>query len=267
MNDIDDAGLRTALRDRMRAEHPDLEHLAAASLTAGTARRRTRRLRNAGVIGGGAAAIAALAVVTTQLGGGTTAVDTPPPVAAASSVAPGLQVGQVLDLGNDLTGTVATDSSGYYELGGSMRPGLGTGFVVVVDGPISAIGPWWSEGFGTLTEDWPGVTVVVSMATADAMGVLGKLDRAPATVGAGWTCEWFLVDDKASCTSADGGTAGLVIRDAADHDAWAGSPDKGADPSVYTTEVHDGIFISVQAGQGTTSAEVQELGSSLAWVD
>jgi hypothetical protein len=87
------------------------------------------------------------------------------------------------------------------------------------------------------------------------------------TVGAGWTCEWFLVDDKASCTAGDGGVASLVIRDAADRAAWLGSTDKGADPSVFTTEAHDGIFLSVQGGEGTTDAEVRELGKSLTWVE
>ena len=146
-------------------------------------------------------------------------------------------------------------------------PGPGTGFVALVSGPTDRIDTWWAEGFGTLTQDWPGITVAVSMADADALGMLGKVDKAPVTAPAGWTCEWFLSDDKAACTSTDGGVAGLVIRDAADHDEWLSSPDKGADPGVYVTDVHDGIFISVEGGQGTTDAEVTTLGEGLAWVD
>ncbi|WP_182376514.1 hypothetical protein [Nocardioides sp. WS12] len=266
MNDLDhDPYLGIALRDRVRGEQPDLEQLATASLKAGTRLRRRRRI---GITAGAVAGVAAIALATSQLGGGTTATD--PDVAASSSVspaAPTLHVGQVLDLEYGLKGTVRTDADGLYELGGDSRTGAGTGFVLVVDGLTGDIEDWWSEGFGTLTQDWPGITVAVSMAKADDLGMLGKVDKAPVSVAAGWTCEWYLVDDKADCESADGGVASLVIRDAADRAAWLGSPDKGDDPGVFTTEAHDGIFISVQGGQGTTNAEIQELGESLTWVD
>ncbi|KRA32708.1 MULTISPECIES: hypothetical protein [unclassified Nocardioides] len=267
MNDIDhDPYLGPALRDRVRSESPDLEHLAAASLAAGT---RLRRRRRVGVTAGAVAGVAVIALATSQMGGGTTASDpdfagTP---SASAPAAPTLHVGQVLDLEYGLKGTVRTDEAGLYELGASTLPGTGTGFVLVVDGPTGDIEDWWSESFGTLTQDWPGIKVAVSMAKADELGMLGKVDKAPVTVGAGWTCEWFLVDDKASCESPDGGVASLVIRDAADRASWLGSSDKGDDPSVYTTKAHDGIFISVQGGQGTTNAEIQELGESLTWVD
>lgn len=266
MNDLDhDPFLGPALRDRVRGEQPDLEHLATASLRAGTRLRRRRRI---GVTAGAAAGVAVIALATSQMGSGTTAND--PDVAgspSASPAAPTLHVGQVLDLEYGLTGTVGTDKAGLYELGASTLPGAGTGFVLVVDGLTSDIQDWWSEGFGTLTQDWPGITVAVSMAKADELGMLGKVDEAPVAVGAGWTCEWYLVDDKAGCESADGGVASLVIRDAADRAAWLGSTDKGDDPGVFTTEAHGDIFISVQGGQGTTNAEIQELGESLTWVD
>ena len=205
-------------------------------------------------------------------GDGTAARDrsvaTAPTTAPTTAAAPvTLRVGQQLDLGDGLVATIRTDQTGLYELGASTLPGPGTGFVALVSGPTDRIDTWWAEGFGTLTQDWPGITVAVSMADADALGMLGKVDKAPVTAPAGWTCEWFLSDDKAACTSTDGGVAGLVIRDAADHDEWLSSPDKGADPGVYVTDVHDGIFISVEGGQGTTDAEVTTLGEGLAWVD
>lgn len=270
MNDIDhDPYLGAALRDRVRSETPDLEHLATASLAAGT---RLRRRRRVGVTAGAVAGVAVIALATSQMGGGTTAsdpdfADTPSTPAEST-----LRAGQVIDLGNGVTGTVRTDKKGLYELGGSTLAGGGTGFVLVVDGPKDAINSFWSEGFttksgGFLTEEWPGLTVAMSMAKADELGMLGKVDKAPVTVGAGWTCEWYLVDDKADCHSADGGVAGLVIRDAADRDRWLADEDKGDDDSVFTTEVHNGIFISVQTGQGTTNAEINELGESLTWVD
>lgn len=255
-----------ALRERLRDERPDLEHLAASSLSAGRRISRRRRLAVSGAVAG-VAAVAAVSVAAAALGGAGTARDgsvaTPPTTGAPA----GLRVGQVLDLGDGLSGTVGKEEDAVHVLGSSSVPGAGTGFAVFVAGPVARIEAWWSSGFGTLTEDWPGIVVAVSQADADALGMLGMVDEPPVTVPSGWTCEWFLTDDKAACTSADGGVAGLVIRDAADREAWLSSPDKGAGPGVHTTEAHDGIFISVQGGQGTTDAEIQELGAGLAWVD
>ncbi|TNM39540.1 hypothetical protein FHP29_11680 [Nocardioides albidus] len=268
MTDLDflDPLVGPALRERLSDERPDLEHLAASSLASGRALRR-RRLAVSGAVLGVATATAVAVAAGLLSGGGTAARDRSVATAPTTAPAAALRVGQVLDLGNGLTATIRTDTTGLYELGSSTLPGAGTGFVALVSGPTDQIETWWSGGFGTLTEDWPGITVAVSMADADALGMLGKVDQAPVTAPAGWTCEWFLVDDKASCTSTDGGVAGLVIRDAAERDAWLSSADKGADPGVYTTEARDGIFISVQGGQGTTSAEIKALGEGLVWVD
>lgn len=267
MNDIDGMQVGLALRDRLANEHPDLEHLAAASLAAGLRVQRRRRLL-AGA--GTAAAIAGVTTLALSLGmlGGDDG-DARGQDWAASSPTPsrGMQVGQKLDLGYGLTGTVHSikDKASFYVLGESTRRGGGTGYLLVVHGPTDRINQWWSDGFGTATEDWPGITLAVSTPDAEALGMLGKTDQAPVAVPDGWTCEWMLADDKASCTSDDGGAAGLVIRDAKDRPAWAADPDKGDDPSVYTTEAHNGIFISVQGGQGTTDAEIQELGEGLTW--
>jgi hypothetical protein len=269
MTDLDhlDPLVGPALRERLRDERPDLEHLAATSLASGRQRRRRRRLAMSGAVAG-VAAVAAVSVAAGVLtGAGTAARDRSVATTPTSAPAAGLKVGQVLHLGNGLTATIRTDRAGLYELGSSTLPGAGSGFVAVVSGPSDQLETWWSDGFGTLTQDWPGITVAVSMADADALGMLGKVDQAPVTAPAGWTCEWFLADDKATCTADDGGVAGLVIRDAAERDAWLSSSGKGADPSVFTTEAHDGIFISVQGGQGTTNAEVRALGEGLVWVD
>ncbi|KRB74077.1 hypothetical protein ASE01_18995 [Nocardioides sp. Root190] len=265
MNDHDTL-LGPALRERMRSEQPDLEHLATASLRAGV---RLRRRRTASMVLGSAAAVAGIGVGGTLLAGGGTAPSAveEPGLAATSPAAPSLAVGQVLDLGNGLTGTIAADDTGAFVMGESSLPGAGTGFVAVVTGPLVPLQDWLSGGWGSLSTDWPGITVAVSMADAGALGMLGSVDEAPVTVGAGWTCEWFLVDDKASCTADDGGGASLVIRDAADRAVWLGSTDKGDTSAVWTSENHDGIFISVQGGDGTTNAEVRQLGHSLAWVD
>lgn len=270
MNDLDhDPQLGAALRERVRSELPDLERLATASLAAGTKMRRRRRI---GATAGAVAGVAVIALATSQLGVGTTADDPDYADTPSAPSEPTLQAGQVIDLGNGVTGTVRTGKKGLYELGSSTIAGPGSGFVLVVDGPRDALNTFWSEGFttksgGFLTEEWPGITVAVSMAKADELGMLGMVDKAPVEVGAGWTCEWYLTDDKAGCESADGGVASLVIRDAADRAAWVGDPDKGDTATVFTTEAHGDIFISVQGGQGTTNAEIQELGESLTWVD
>lgn len=81
MNDIDTT-LGPALRERLRTEVPDLEHLAAASLRSGLRLRRRRRIAAAA---GGAAAVTVIGVAASQTGGGTTARD---PDVAASTTAP-----------------------------------------------------------------------------------------------------------------------------------------------------------------------------------
>jgi|GEM_PF-5907748 len=263
MNDRLSAQLHAALADKT----PDLDRLADGAIASG---RRRRNLRRAGIalVGVGAAAgIGVFGVVVAGGDDGSTVVNDDTWAGSGAPAEPELQVGQQLDLGAGVTGTVRDGEAGLYVLGASTVRGSGSGFVVVAEGPTQSVEDWWSSGFGTLTEDYPGVTIAVSTADAEALGMLGKVEEVPVTVPDGWTCEWSLQDDKASCVSADGGSAGLVIRDAATRAAWAADPDKGADPSVYVTEARGGIFISVQSGAGTTSAEVRELGEGLVWVD
>ena len=92
--------------------------------------------------------------------------------------------------------------------------------------------------------------------------------RAPAEVtAAGWTCEWYLADDKGDCSGPAGKLAGLVIRPAKAYAAWMADHDKGAGPGVFTTEPHGDVFITVQSGAGSTDADLAALGRSLRWVD
>ena len=267
MNDLLSTQLHASLHDVV----PDLDHLADGAIALG---RRRRRVRRAGFAVAGLTAVAGISIIGAQIVAG----DSGPTVVkdAAWAAQNGsrelpdsaeLQVGQVLDLDNGVTGTVTDEAAGLYVLGKSTQHGSGSGFVVIASGPKHAIDAWWTQGFGTLTSDYPGITLAVTMAEADALGALGMLDDAPATIPEGWTCVWTLQDDKADCESDDGGVAGLVIRDAAERPAWVNDPDKGDDASVYTTEAHGGIFISVQAGMGTTDVEVKDLGERLEWVD
>src|SRR5690606_35736821 len=115
--------LGPALRDRMATEHPDLEHLAAGALRQG---RTQRRRRTIGVTVGGVALVTAAGLGATALAGGATpdAVDETP-VASGPEDAPTteLTVGQVLDLGEGLSATIAADDNGLYRLGASTSPG------------------------------------------------------------------------------------------------------------------------------------------------
>lgn len=88
MNDIDTL-IGPALRERMRSEQPDLEHLAGRSLRAGLRLRRRRRVATAA---GGTAAVAVVGVgvAVSQGGSGTTARD--PQVADSTTAAPSATV-------------------------------------------------------------------------------------------------------------------------------------------------------------------------------
>ncbi|MFJ9315729.1 hypothetical protein ACIRN4_16180 [Pimelobacter simplex] len=190
MTDTDpnhDPRLSTALRERLRDERPDLEHLAQSSLRAGIRARRGRQRRQAGAAAGAVLGVAAVAVTASVLsGGGTTARDgtvatTPTPSATAT-----------------VTATPTPGDQRSHDVGAPGDPSL----------PFT-------------------------------------LDLA------GWTCEYFPVDDKAWCTSTSGGNLSVVVRPAEDHAAWAGQPDKGADPStLWTSPVHGNYFVTVQGGAG-----------------
>jgi hypothetical protein len=175
MSDIDTL-IGPALRERMRSEHLDLEHLAGASLRAGL---RLRRRRRVATVAGGTAAVAVVGVgvAVAQGGGGTTASD--PDVATSTSPEP------------TATATV-------------------------------------TEAGASVTAPASGPTLPVTL-------------EAP-----GWSCESYPVDEKMWCTKGAQGIS-VVVRDGAEHDAWAGDPDKGGS-SMWTSPVHGNYFVSIQGG-------------------
>lgn len=257
--------LTTALRDRVADEHPDFVRLTAGAIGEGARIRRRRRITASLGATAAVGAFAAGGLGLSQLLATPTAVDQAPIGAAGapSASAAALTPGQNLDLGKGVTGLVVTaaeaktmDITTQTE---SRSPGTGTGFTIVLSGPPDAVDQVWSGG--TLVEDYPGIKI----ATAGAPH--GLVDTEPVKAPAGWTCEWYLVDDKASCSSTDGGVATLVIRPAADYQEWSTSSDKaGPGSGSYLTQVHGDVFISVQSGQGTTDAELESLAGSLEWV-
>jgi hypothetical protein len=266
MNDPE-TSFRTALHERVADQHPDYARISAGAISAGSRIRRRRRITGA---------VGAAAAVGAFTAGGlglsqfltTTAVDQAPLGAAgapsaSASTAP-LASGQSLDLGDGVTGQVVTnDEAKTMDItiqSASARPGAGTGFTIVLSGPAGAVEQKWSNG--TLLEDYPGVTIATEGAR------VGLVDEIPVEQPPGWTCEWYLIDDGASCTSEDGGVAGLVIRPAEDYPDWSKSADKaGPGSGSYITPLHGDIFISVQSGEGTTDAELEALASSLRWTD
>jgi hypothetical protein len=267
MNDPENS-FRTALHERVADQHPDYARISAGAISAGS---RIRRRRHITVTVGAAAAVGAFTAGGLGLSQllPTTAVDQAPPGAAgapsaspSASTAP-LTSGQSLDFGEGVTGQVVTnDEAKTMDItiqAASARPGAGTGFTIVLSGPAGAVEQTWSND--TLLEDYPGITIATEGARE------GLVDKVPVEQPPGWTCEWYLVDDKASCRSEDGGVAGLVIRPAEDYRVWSTSPDKaGPGSGSYITEVHGDIFISVQSGEGTTDVELESLADSLEWV-
>lgn len=266
MNDLE-TSFRTALHERVADQHPDYARISAGAISAGSRIRRRRRIT--GAVGAAAAvgAFTAGGLGLSQLLT-TTAVDQAPLGAAgapsASASTPPLASGQRLDVGDGVTGQVVTnDKAKTMDITVQAVSGLrgaGTGFTIVLSGPAGAVEQKWSNE--TLLEDYPGVRIATEGARK------GLVDKVPVKQPPGWTCEWSLIDDKASCTSEDGGMAGLVIRSAEDYQVWSTSPDKaGPGSGSYITPVHGDIFISVQSGEGTTDAELEALASSLRWTD
>jgi hypothetical protein len=243
MNDLD---LGTALRDRVADEHPDLDRLLASSMRAGTRIRRRRRaavslaaLAVAGIAGGG------MAVAT---GGGQQTAHKPgfaSDPTASSSLPSALRDGDSwrMPSGHLVRVTVAAED--------------GLTHVLVVDGSAKEV--------ADLRSAYPSAVVGARVLLDSRTGRQGSADAAsaPVTVAAAdWTCEWFLADDKASCSAPGGRTVGIVIRPASEHDQWASDPDKGATPDVFTSDVHGQVFVTVQGG---TPADVRAVGKSLRW--
>lgn len=261
MNDPE-TSFRTALRERVADEHPDYARLSAGAISAGS---RIRRRRHITVTIGAAAAVAAFTAGGLGLAEFLTPAQEVTPIASGgpSTAAPArLEVGQVIEFDNGATGLVVPESRAETVeltiLAKSSLSGSGTGFIILLQGAAEVIEPLWSDG--ALLERYPGVTLAIE---GQPPGLLTTPVKAPA----GWECEWYLADSKASCTAQDGGTAGLVVRAAADYQEWSTDPDKaGPGSGVYLTEVHDDMFISVQGGQGTTDAELEALARSLTWV-
>jgi len=196
MNDIDTL-IGPALRERMRSEQPDLEHLAGSSLRAGLRLRRRRRVATV-ASGTAAVAVVGVGVAVTQGGGGTTASD--PDVA-------------------------------------------------------------------TSTSPEPSPTATVTEADASVTAPAGEPTLPVTLVAPGWSCESYPVDDKMWCTKPGTDGISVNVRDGAEHDAWAGDPDKGGS-SMWVSPVHGNYFVSIQGGaEPLASAELKAVIAGLQFAD
>jgi hypothetical protein len=220
---------------------------------------------------------------------GDTATDVVPAASGPTTATPvaggpaptSLQAGQVFHLGHRVTGTVVSCTRGkrdpiggnpscvlpagaYQEAGHSDIRGAGTGFAIVLTGPSDAVEEFWSKGLQSpLLDGYHGLTYVLP---ADSPLVKPVYQgQAVAIHLAGWKQIGTVADDKQSIAGPGGAVADIVWRPASEHAAWVTDSDKGANASTRTSPVHHGVFVTIQGGQGTSSADVQALGASLTW--
>jgi len=255
--------LATLLRDRVAGEHLDLDVLTRAATTQGM---RIRRRRRAGLAAGAVAAVALVAAGATGLaglrsthpspesaswagGGGATepASGAPSPVALPS-------IGARITLPSGKVATVLDPD----------KP-IGDTQVVKDDDPrpillLQTMKPMSEQDRAYVVRTYPGTRLV-----GHAVHPGHLRDTPPVEVTAtGWSCEWYVEDDKGACTGPHGYAASLVWRSISDRDSFAA---KSGEDGYYLTEGHGGLFVAVQPAPGVPQAEVQRLGRSLTWVD
>jgi hypothetical protein len=257
MNDFD-SQIGTALRDRVADVHPDLDRLLTTSVRAGTRIRARRRL---GVSLAAAAGVVVVAVGGTQIAGGETrTVDGGVGIAAEPTV-PALVAGSVLTAPSGTEIRVEGAAALQQRLQILAPPHASGRFVLLLADGYTRADVAWAK------RTYPGQALAAQPVAADPAAGSGRVDAPVEVTAPGWKCEWFLVDDKATCSGPDDKVAGLVIRSAKDYASWSADPDKGAGPGVYTTKPHGDVFISVQSGRGSSDADLESLGRSLRWLD
>ena len=277
--------LNSLMHASVDGARPDVDRLLAGAMRDGQRLQRRRRISYAGAGLAVAAIASAGAVAVGSQSGSGTATDLVPaasgPADVTSSDPAALQPGQTFDLGRGVTGTViactSTRPSGeagvspdcvlpkdYYIPEASTIPGSGTGFAIVLGGPAQAVEDFWSDGGGaTMTDQYHGITFAIPASSSLVQPVYQG--QAVAIHVPGWKLVGEVGDDKQSLQGPHGAVADIVWRPASEHADWVSNPDKGANAGTWVSDVHDGIFVSIQAGQGTTAADIQALGASLTW--
>lgn len=271
--------LNTLMHAAVDDARPDLSALLDGAVRDG---RRLRRRRSIGYAG----ACLAVATIATcgavALGGHDDRSTSELPAAAGSGTTsasattseqePALKAGDVLRLGHGgLTGAVvpcpATGAEcepahGHW-LGASSLQGAGSGLAIVLSGPAAAVEQFWSDGFGNLTSRYPGITIAAADSVWPSINPDPYAGQDVRIHLAGWTQVGSVADGKQSLEGPDGAVADIVWRAASGYADWL-SGEKN-DPRTWTSTVHDGVFVTIQGGRGTTPSAIDALGASLTW--
>ena len=275
--------LNTLMHASVDGARPDVDRLLAGALRDGQRLQRRRRISFAGA----GVALAAIAVAAPLAAGsiGRDRVTEGVPASAGPASPTGtgpaaLRAGQTFDLGHGLTGTVVACTglkkaepgvspdcvlpARYAIEGSSTIPGPGTGFAVVLTGSPNAMNYLWSHDVqGSLLETYHGITYAMP---ADDPSIQPVYQGQAVEIHLpGWKQVGQVADDKQTVQGPGGAVATIVWRPASEHDAWVADNDKGANAYTWTSSVHEGVFVSIQAGQGVSGADIQALGASLTW--
>lgn len=257
-DDPRDDGLSTLLRDRVAGERTDLDVLVRAATTQGT---RIRRHRRAAVAVGAAAGVVAVAGLGAAVAGGsTTNAEDAGFAAGPSSTAPSPVA--LPDVGSRIhlpSGAVATVLDPTLRAGGAVLvPDDDPRPVLLLQTPKSPS----PTDRAYVERTYPGVRLVAHVVHP------GHLRDTPpvALNAAGWSCEWYVEDDKGACTGPDGDVLSVVWRPAAEHDSFVSKTTSEGD-DYFITAVHGPLFASVQPGAGVSQRELDQVGRSLTWVD
>lgn len=278
----DQTHLQELMRRSVGDAGPDLDRLVGGALRDGTRIRRRRRMAGAGA-GLAVAAVTAVAVGVLGSGSGTRAVDPASGTASdAASPSPtpqrqGYYEGRTYDFGGGITGTVVRCGEGPIDpdLGrptcalpseytieqSNTLEGSGEGWAVVLTGPADAINDFWGAGFDDPRLQSGGLAIAIR-ADSPLIAPVNQGQRVSIDVP-GWTLSPEIVDDKQELSGPDGAVADIVWRRASDYAGWTAGDDKA--DGAFVSDVHDGVFVTIQGGQGTTRADLDALGASLRW--
>jgi hypothetical protein len=80
----------------------------------------------------------------------------------------------------------------------------------------------------------------------------------------GWTCD-LPADEKFTCRG-DGTAVLVTVRPARSHDAYLNEPDK-ASPDQYVSDVHAGVFATINRMPDDHDTDLASLGAELQWTN